>query len=338
MLSLLLPTLTLSWWDGPHVMIARLVERELSEQKIKYINKILDTWYSEKGTLPSLAAWHDTILYDGESYTKTWHYSDKPIFDGVEAMDVDESFNISAALTDSINCLLDPNTTSVWAINWVFRNLIHFVGDAHTPLHATQRFNSERPTGDWGGNGCYITTPNSDITNLHKLWDSAVFAYVKGPYGEEEANKLIKDIGNLESHFSKEKISNLDPYTWLEESFEIARDYAYALVPEKVSSSNPYIPLEGSYTETCQPLAKLQLGLAAHRLALILNKFFQRNNLPTLETNSQPHRWQEFLAWALDAVLISILIVYTILMCNKNKKGRVAIHDPLLERNLVSIA
>lgn len=73
-------------------------------------------------------------------------------------------------------------TTNGGAISWDLGNsfdlrlLIHYVGDIHQPLHAVSRYAKDFPTGDRGGNSFKITSKDG-ISNLHALWDSAVYLY-----------------------------------------------------------------------------------------------------------------------------------------------------------------
>jgi S1/P1 Nuclease len=52
--------------------------------------------------------------------------------------------------------------------------LIHLVGDAHHPLHATSRFTAADP-GDNGGNAETVTPANAANESLHAFWDGLLF-------------------------------------------------------------------------------------------------------------------------------------------------------------------
>jgi hypothetical protein len=54
------------------------------------------------------------------------------------------------------------------------RNLIHWIGDIHQPLHTVERYSEQTPDGDWGGNKFPIKhyPGKSKIwNNLHFIWD-----------------------------------------------------------------------------------------------------------------------------------------------------------------------
>lgn len=55
----------------------------------------------------------------------------------------------------------------------MMRNLIHFVGDVHQPLHSADRYTRQYPSGDRGGNDFPIEY-DDDIKELHALWDSVL--------------------------------------------------------------------------------------------------------------------------------------------------------------------
>ena len=58
------------------------------------------------------------------------------------------------------------------------RLFLHFVADVHQPLHALSRYTKEHPDGDKGGNTLKLKYHLS-VSNLHSLWDTAVYTYYK---------------------------------------------------------------------------------------------------------------------------------------------------------------
>jgi hypothetical protein len=65
-----------------------------------------------------------------------------------------------------------PDTLKSYDLVW----LMHMVGDAHQPLHASDRFSQDLPQGDAGGNFVLILssacgTPQQS-RDLHALWDN----------------------------------------------------------------------------------------------------------------------------------------------------------------------
>jgi hypothetical protein len=60
------------------------------------------------------------------------------------------------------------------------RHLIHFYGDVHQPLHCSDRYTKDRPTGDKGGNA-FIVKNHYSASELHAVWDNVIYTYHKNP-------------------------------------------------------------------------------------------------------------------------------------------------------------
>jgi hypothetical protein len=67
--------------------------------------------------------------------------------------------------------------------------LFHLVGDIHQPLHTTQLFTVEYPTGDRGGNEiCVRVTQTGQPMDLHRFWDGVI---TPGADGETAAPSAL---------------------------------------------------------------------------------------------------------------------------------------------------
>ena len=99
------------------------------------------------------------------------------------------------------------------------RQLIHYVGDAHQPLHGEVRIDHEFPAGDKGCND--FPVPNHyDAANLHAVWDSAVYEFhtnPKLPFSDADwdlwgamADALVAKhpVNTLND------VNNLNPHVW----------------------------------------------------------------------------------------------------------------------------
>ena len=60
------------------------------------------------------------------------------------------------------------------------RLLIHFVGDAHQPLHAVTRINKNYPNGDKGGNDFNLPY-HYNAKELHAVWDNVLYEFHVNP-------------------------------------------------------------------------------------------------------------------------------------------------------------
>jgi hypothetical protein len=114
------------------------------------------------------------------------------------------------------------------------RYLIHVVGDVHQPLHAASLFDNDKfRDGDRGGNLFKIQF-NSEIDNLHKLYDDIldrVNNKLRRPLEIEDHDYLEKTATDIMEDFPKEVLDedskNLEFSDWLEESQSICQNYVY---------------------------------------------------------------------------------------------------------------
>jgi hypothetical protein len=87
--------------------------------------------------------------------------------------------------------------------------LIHLVGDAHQPLHATSRFTAADP-GDNGGNAETVTPKNAAAESLYAFWD--------GLLGDRlTPDQAIRMAASLPSADAV-RAARADPQVWFDES------------------------------------------------------------------------------------------------------------------------
>ena len=151
------------------------------------------------------------------------------------------------------------------------RFLIHFVGDAHQPLHAGH-------TGDRGGNdiaGLHLleyTPSKKELTNLHAAWDGGVIALVLGRAGwtwQDYAQQLDAGI-DAEAIARWGRGSALD---WLEESrrFAAANGYLHADGVTPIRSGDV---LGEDWLAHNRPVVEQRLQQGGVRLAFVLEELF----------------------------------------------------------------
>jgi hypothetical protein len=136
--------------------------------------------------------------------------------------------------------------------------LLHFVGDLHQPLHASDDH-------DRGGNDKHVSAPGSKAGTLHHYWDTD-FVDRLGTNPKAIAAVLIGQITSTDAR----NWSRGSPEEWAMESYRVAKDDAYGRLP------SPNYP--GSYRLTDEYVAlatrdvAVQLSRAGVRLAWLLNK------------------------------------------------------------------
>ena len=114
--------------------------------------------------------------------------------------------------------------------------VLHFVGDIHQPLHASD--NQDR-----GGNCVPVSLGGQRTSNLHSFWDTIVLA----PLGDNPvaiAKTLEADITPKEA-----KAWSAGPAAaWAEDSYAIAKADAYTIgSPSGCASDRAPIELSASY-------------------------------------------------------------------------------------------
>jgi hypothetical protein len=195
----------------------------------------------------------------------TWHYRDKAFFDGIPEHPVHhDSEDALYALERNRKILNDPGASQAdkaVALSW----LGHVVGDVHQPLHASTRCDKVHPDGDYGGNLFALNLEGVTKGSLHKFWDSV--ALELNP--EHTPEKLETFVAEVEMRYPRTfflgKADDHKPEHWLEESFHIAVNHAYANVHPGDTPSPAYI-------KESQAICEQRIALAGYRLADLIEE------------------------------------------------------------------
>jgi hypothetical protein len=139
--------------------------------------------------------------------------------------------------------------------------LLHFVGDLHQPLHASDDH-------DRGGNDKRVSVPGFRSGNLHHFWD-VEFVEQLGRDARSIAARLIGQISSAQVA----EWSAGTPADWAPEAFAIARDDAYGRLPQPLVRGTYHLNEE--YITMATNDAALQLSKAGVRLASVLNHALQ---------------------------------------------------------------
>ena len=156
--------------------------------------------------------------------------------------------------------LKDPRTVPAERL-MALKFLLHFVGDVHQPLHASDHE-------DRGGN-CIVLAPSPDgLANLHAYWDVGAV----GALGGGSAGAVAADLNARITADDFSAWSRGDAKAWAMESFELSRKDAYT-VPSRPTCADPgAIAIDGAYQAAAAKDAALQLEKAGVRLAAVLNR------------------------------------------------------------------
>ncbi len=209
-----------------------------------------------ESNLTALAHWPDDLKSEGDMTGYGWHFENNLwSFDNThptvfDLQTVDPS-NVTWAIGKMVSILTEStgdgkNKRLVANINLQARSLaylIHFVGDAHQPLHCSDLVNHQfpAPEGDQGGNLIpIIPDPNSQnqgnkkliqkARELHALWDNGLGVLnCQGQNQNQDFNKtvciekLAKNLmGNPENYWIKKTALNSEPNSNLNSNLNLS--------------------------------------------------------------------------------------------------------------------
>jgi len=182
-------------------------------------------------------------------------------------------------------------TERAWALCW----LMHVMGDIHQPMHVSDLFSKQFPTGNMAGSMGYVMDPVSKTPiTLHILWDSNVLRVPTVEAVDKHTEEFMKKyprsaFPELKEHPITDPNAFLE---WTKESNKIAVDWAFnlkmAVDPDKNQTSEQLVKkmvnfilngvspvkdapqLPPGYWEKLQTTAERRITLAGYRIADLL--------------------------------------------------------------------
>jgi hypothetical protein len=155
-----------------------------------------------------------------------------------------------------------PSAERIIALKFV----LHFVGDLHQPLHATDDM-------DRGGNEKKVDTVEGHSGNLHAFWDTTVVERLG-----RDANVVATDLAAKITPDDRTRWAHGTPVEWARESFEVGKTDAYGQLPP--ASPDGVYGLTDAYEANATKDAALQLSKAGVRLAAMLNAALSTSSVP----------------------------------------------------------
>jgi hypothetical protein len=276
-LMLCMPSLTLGWGAGGHMMVASIAFKRLNPrakaQAIALLARPINPAAVTKKSKDFVNAshWPDDLrpFPEFDSF-KPFHFIDKPFSIDSTALPagVPEPDNVVKALEDNVNIL--KTSTDKDAQAQALRFIIHFVGDIHQPLHCATRVSSAKPEGDQGGNLVTIKVGTKKV-KLHSYWDGGIGSFPKTgpnfappPLGRIPAAAAKAISGNPDTD---PKLKLDDPFNydaWADESFALAQSVAYKGMKNGATPS-------ASYNKKALKVARQRVAWGGYRLAALLN-------------------------------------------------------------------
>lgn len=273
-----LPQPALAWGDEGHEIIALIADAMLTPSARSQVDAMLalDEDPLSDHDIASAATWADHLRdanADGaRARTRQWHFAN---IEREEPSLSDACFGrpklppaalasrgpAQACLVDKIDQfaaeIVAPDTAPDERL-LALKFLLHFVGDLHQPLHASDDF-------DRGGNDKRAAAEGIRAGNLHHYWDTE-FVQMLGRDPAQVARTLVGTITDTD----RRRWSTGTPATWALESYQSADRDAYGLLPAPTRSGS--YRLTNQYTEVALRDTRLQLAKAGTRLAALLNR------------------------------------------------------------------
>ncbi len=246
---LALPSLAQAWGPSGHRIVAQLAEQHLSPTAHAQVQRLLAS--TGDHSLADVATWADDLRDDPSqralarataplhfvNFTSSTCRYDPP-------RDCPGGRCVVAAI-ESYARVLGDRTRPDWERAVALRFVVHFVADAHQPLHAGYRHDrgGNRYQVQWDGRG----------TNLHALWDTPVLASRRlgwPAYATELARTPLP-------------VARGTTAQWAEESCRVTRDDGIYPRGHRI---------DAAYLARMRPLAELRVRAAAARLAELLDR------------------------------------------------------------------
>ena len=243
-----LPAAASAWGPRGHAMVGEVAERALSPAARREVRTLLAG--EPDPTLAGVANWADELRErdpDLGRRSARWHYVNMAEDDcaPVPARQCAGGDCVFAAIQAQRDVLAD-RTRPLDERRQALKFLVHFVGDAHQPLHAG--FARDR-----GGNTHQIRHAGEG-SNLHRLWDGAL------PARPDLSRR--RHVHALTGLALPAGAAQTDPVQWAVASCRIVLQPGfYPRVGAEVGDD---------YLERWRPTADLQLRLAGDRLARLI--------------------------------------------------------------------
>jgi hypothetical protein len=275
-LNVMLSCPAMAWGDEGHEIVALIAQAHLDPAVLKKVSALLgaDTDTLTAHNIASEATWADKLRNVNDNdrrNTSQWHYIDIEI----GAPDIDRACyghpaipaGLPASRGPARDCIVDkiqafaaeladPATDAEEQIV-ALKFLLHFVGDVHQPLHASDDH-------DRGGNSKRVSSAGFRAGNLHHYWDTE-FVRRLGP----NVRRVATDLNGRISEQEVRTWSQGGAAAWALDSFRVGRDDAYGHLPQPNGRGSYRLPEQ--YIAMATQDVAVQLSKAGIRLAFVLN-------------------------------------------------------------------
>ncbi|KAF7027185.1 hypothetical protein CFC21_039249 [Triticum aestivum] len=271
-----------AWGKEGHIMVCKIAERYLTEEAAAAVQDLLPE--SAGGELSTMCPWADTMRFRYH-WASPLHYANTPNIcsfnfsrdchnsRGEQGMCVVGAIN---NYTDQLYTYGDSPKSSSYNLTESLMFLAHFVGDVHQPLHVGYEE-------DEGGNTITVHWYRRKA-NLHHVWDVSIIDTVMKDFYNKSLDTMVAalqmnltegwsdDVAHWENCANKKATCAND---YAIESISLSCNYAYKDVVQNIT-------LGDDYYFTRYPVVEKRLAQAGVRLALILNRIFDKKEADTM--------------------------------------------------------
>ena len=246
------PYYSFGWGVLGHRIVGQIAESYLTPKARVAVQKILGT-----ESIAMASNWADFIKSDSSyNYISSWHYINMD--SGLTKTQVKQYLQTDTAtdLYTKMNLVigqLKNKHLSMDKKSMYLKLLIHFVGDAHQPLHVGH-------PQDQGGNKIKVTWFGAS-TNFHRMWDEQLIDFQQLSY-TEYTNAINHTNAKQRLAWQKQPIGE-----WIIESYQIAEQLYTEVQPDQ--------KLSYSYNYDHIQMLNERLVKAGVRLAGVLNELFK---------------------------------------------------------------
>ena len=249
-LPFLLPHPLVAWGRDGGQVVANIAQARLSPAAKKGVYELL-----HGATLASVSADADNYR-NSHRESSRWHYVNIPLdaarYDPArDCREQNGEGDCVVAEIDRLVTVLKDRTQPEEVRAQALAFLVHFVGDLHCPLHASD--NNDR-----GGNRTLVTFFDRP-TNLHSVWDAGLI---------RQAGYTVTSLTEAVERSAATVSAGGTPAAWAEETRDVARDVAYRVPEDRI--------LGQAYLDASLPALRLQLLRGGVRLAKMLNDIYAR--------------------------------------------------------------
>jgi len=271
-----------AWGEEGHEVVALIAERFLEpavDAKVRAILAEDTSGLTSSTQVDQEATWADRFRDSDRNtskihykQTRDWHFVDLEL-DGADMTTAcfgrpALSRGTVASSGPADDCIVDKvDEFSAELANAATRSeerrlalqfLLHFIGDMHQPLHASDDH-------DRGGNLKMVSARGMAANTLHHYWD-VEFVERLGTNETSVAEQLIASITATQ----RAQWATGTAADWAMETYSISKDHAYGRLPA-ADSPNHY-RLSDAYVEDATRVTREQLSKAGVRLAAVLNR------------------------------------------------------------------